>query len=100
MCVADRPVGADHVVDHPVDAERLAVVDDHADGDALGQFRQAADVVVVQVRGDEDVDPVHACRAERGHHAAGLAPLALAAPVDEHRLAVRGDEQRTPPPRR
>ena len=64
-------------------------------GHLRGQLRQASDVVVVQMRGDEEVEPVHPGRAHCGHHAGGVAAFALTvAGVDEHGFTGRRHQQR------
>ena len=65
-----------------------------ADGDERGEFRRAAEVIDVKVRGDEVIDLLQA--GDFGGQLVDAARIALEgiAGIDEHRLARRRDDER------
>ncbi len=73
------------------------MVDVIADRDALRQFRHAAEMVAMPVRGDQIVDLGQTGVAGRRHDALGVAHRRVGrhiAGIDQHRLARGRNEQR------
>ena len=73
------------------------VVDEFPDRNAIGEFRHAAEMIAVPVRGDEMIDLGQAGIPRRGHDALGIALGRIRsdiAGIDEHGFAGRRHVQR------